>query len=180
MGDQTRVQAAGMSNIGRTGGGGVPAWCAGLLMDAGAREPWNPGVVSSARACTLGCMTVASASLTEHTTPVLQSSGSGREKPKKKPYWIGLTHLGEDLPECGVYLGLLVLLIPGQLPLKLSPGLGNCLQLPQGWVEAELSLWAHVSMGVEGGSRDWQWYGGTNNGPHLSSPTELPWGMGWP
>ena len=43
--------------------------------------------------------------------------GSGEEKPWEKPYWIGLTHLGEDLPECDVPLlshpGPLVLLLLG-------------------------------------------------------------------
>ena len=93
-------------------------------------------------------------------------TGNDRDKPRKKPHQIGLTHLGEDLSECNVHLlshlGPLVLLIPGQLQLKLSPGLGNCLQLPKGCVEAEclLSLPAHISMGVEGGGRDWQWYKG--------------------
>ena len=54
--------------------------------------------------------------------------GSSGENPRKKPHWISLTNLGEDLHECGVHLlshpGPLVLMIPGipfpseeQLPL---------------------------------------------------------------
>ena len=75
-----------MSDIGRNGGGGVLAWCTRVLMDAGAREPLSPGVVSPASASTLGCAMVVSASLTEHTG-----------------LCFGI-HLGEDLPECGVHL----------------------------------------------------------------------------
>ena len=65
------VPAAGMSDIGRTGGGRVLAQHAGLLMDAGAREPSNSGVVSSAGASAFSCMTLVCVSLTEHTGPVL-------------------------------------------------------------------------------------------------------------
>ena len=65
-GNPAGVPAAGMSDIGRTGGGGVLVQHARLLMDTGAGEPSNSGVVSSAGASALGCMTVMSASLTEH------------------------------------------------------------------------------------------------------------------
>ena len=50
-----------ISHIGRIGGGRGLAQCAGL--------PLNSGVVLSTGASTLGCMTVASASLTEHMEP---------------------------------------------------------------------------------------------------------------
>ena len=67
------VLAFAMSELGRTGGGGVLAWHAGLLMDTGtgAGEPSKPGVVLPPGASALGCMTEVSASLTDHTGPAL-------------------------------------------------------------------------------------------------------------
>ena len=74
------VLVAGMSDIGRTGGGRVLAQCAWLLVHAGPRGPLNPGVMLSAGASTLGCMTVASASLTEHMGPMLELAATERNQ----------------------------------------------------------------------------------------------------
>ena len=80
IGSPTGVPAIGISVIGRTGEGGVPAWHAGLLVDARASEPSNPGVVSPAEVSTLGCVTVVSASLTEHTGPALGLAAAERNQ----------------------------------------------------------------------------------------------------
>ena len=186
-GNPMRVPAAGMSDIGRTGGGRVLAQCTGLLMDAGgwrALESWS-GVI---------CWGIhpwlfnSSECFTHRVFWTCDWIGSDGEKPRKKPHWISLTHLGEDLLECGVHLlshpGPLVLMIPGQpflfkgqLPPQLSLSHSTHLQLPQGHVEAEclLGLWAYISMGVEEGSRDWQWYKGGQwwSSPELSHRASL-------
>ena len=49
-------------------------------MDAGANEPSNLGVVFSAGASTLGCMTVETAALTECTVPVLGLAAAERNQ----------------------------------------------------------------------------------------------------
>ena len=58
-----------MSDIGRPGGVRVLAHFAGLLMEAGPREPSNSGVVSFTGASTPGCKTVGSTSIMEYKGP---------------------------------------------------------------------------------------------------------------
>ena len=82
------VLVAGVSHMGITGGDGVQAWHTGLVMNAGASEPSNAGVVLSTVASTMGCMTVVSTSLTEHTGPVLVLAVAERNQGKAPPNWL--------------------------------------------------------------------------------------------
>ena len=125
-------------------------WGAGLMCWAPHRH-WNSGVLKFwSGVIHLGIcpwLHDGSECFTHWVCKTSTRLGSGREIPRKKPHWIGLTHLREDLPEGGVYLlrypGLLVLLFlnhpwslvliilgqpfqfEGQPPFKLSLGLGS-------------------------------------------------------
>ena len=166
------VPATGMSDTGRTAGGGVlghGCWNQWALESQSAVTCW--GICS--RLCDVSkCFT--------HKDSTCTGIGSGREKPGKKSPQIGLTHLGEDATGCGVHLfshfSPLVLLILGQLPLKLSPGLDKCLQPLQGHIEAEhsLSLQAHISIAVKRGGVNWQQYQG---GQAMALTWALPQGL---
>ena len=80
IGNLTGVPAAGMSDLGRTGGGRVLAQCTGPLVDAGAGGPLNSGVVSSTGASALGYMAVVSDSLTECMRPTLGLTAAERSQ----------------------------------------------------------------------------------------------------
>ena len=177
----TGVSAAGMSDIGRTGGGGVLVPCTRLLVDAGFWELLNSKVVLSTGTSALECTTVVSASLTQCTGPALElaviernQGGSLTElacliwnSTSLKVVWICLVIL-THWSSCS-----LVILVcwpswflenpshfEEQFLLKLSIGLGGHLQLPKGSAEAYhlLSLRACISMRLGGDRGYQQWY----------------------
>ena len=88
-GNPTGVLVAGMSDMGRAGGGRVLVQHAGLLMDAGAWETMKSGVVLPAGASFPGCMTAVSVLLTEHngTAPELAAVKRNHRRSLTKLAW---------------------------------------------------------------------------------------------
>ena len=185
----TEVPAAGMSDIGRTGGGRVLAWHTGLLVDAWAWEPskldWyhllgiHPWLHDSSEC------------FTHRVYGTCTGIGSSGEKPRNKPHQLCLTHLGEDLlnvvSTCSailVHLSSWFLAKPSHLRSNSYSSWAlawvttcSCLRAtlkPSSFLVCQLkSLWEW------GGSGDWQLHKGGKqwSSPELSHRASLRNGM---
>ena len=158
------VLTTGKSDIERTGGGRMLAWHTGLLMDAGAGEPLNSGMVSPAGASALGSVTVGSVSLTEHMghVPGLAVPEWNQGRSLTKSAWLIWQRTSLNVVStCRAILAHWSFWFWANSHSSWALALitaHNCLRAMLKLIP--LSLWAHVPVEVKGGSRDWQQHKG--------------------